>query len=149
MSVGKKQGDLFGRARNGSARDEKHMQVMRALWTARAFRPTRFIQRDLRFEEAKIGRKKKEERKKEKRKRGCALINMSYKNAGVHNLHEPKTESKNRYALSLSSAFLSVWSVSSLCSTDLFRSLSSSSPSLSLFLSRLSFHRVTRNTMDK
>lgn len=70
------------------------------------------------------GREKKEERKKEKRKRGCALINMSYKNAGVHNLHEPKTESKNRYALSLSSAFLSVWSVSSLCSTDLFRSLS-------------------------
>jgi len=52
--------------------------------------------------------KKIEKRRKEKRKRGCALINMSYKNAGVHNLHEPKTKSKNRYALSLSSLFLFV-----------------------------------------
>lgn len=69
----KKQGDLFGRARNGSARNEKHMQVIRALWTARAFRPTRFIQRDLRFEEAKIGRKKKEERKQGEEKTGMRL----------------------------------------------------------------------------
>jgi len=85
------------------------MQVIRALWTARAFRPSEFIQRDLRFEEAKIEKKKKiEKRRKEKRKRGYALINMSYKNAGVHNLHEPKTKSKNRYALSLSSLFLFV-----------------------------------------
>lgn len=80
---------------------------------------------------------KKEEKRKEERKRGCALINMSYKNAGVHNLHEPKTESKNRYALSLSLCLVRFL-------TPFYRSLF-----LFLFSSRLSFHRVTRNTMDK
>lgn len=85
--------------------------------------------------------KKKEERRKEERKRGCALINMSYKNVGVHNLHEPKTESRNRYALS---PFFSL-------SLYLVRFLTPFHRSLFLFLSssRLSFHRVTRNTMDK
>lgn len=88
-------------------------------WKAHASHPglcgprARFDPRDP-FSATSDSRRQRSERKKrgkeggEERKRGCALINMSYKNAGVHNLHEPKTESKNRYALSLSSLFLSV-----------------------------------------
>lgn len=62
----KTRGSLFGGARNGLARDEKYTQVIRALWTARAFRPSRSIQRDLRFEEAKD----REERKRGKKEGG-------------------------------------------------------------------------------
>lgn len=60
----------------------------RALWTASAFRSPGSIQRDLRYEETRIGRKKR----RGERKRGRALINTSYKNAEVHNLHELETE---------------------------------------------------------
>lgn len=79
-----------------------------------------------------------------------ALINTSYKNAGVHNVHEPET-ARERYRPILSS-FRSF-------SLDLFppihlspclrpsplprvRSADPSPPGLA-------FHRVTRNTMDK
>lgn len=102
----KKQKDLSGGARNGSARSEKHTQVIpgsvdRAHVSTLGIHSARPPIRG-----GKDREEKKEERRKEERKRGCALINMSYKNAGVHNLHEPKTESKNRYVLSFSSLFL-------------------------------------------
>lgn len=92
----------------GQAHYEMHTQVIRALWTARAFRPPGSIHNatsDTK-RQGSGGKKGREERK-----RGRALINTSYKNAEVHNLHELETESRNRYALSHSS-FYSVYSLS-------------------------------------
>lgn len=121
-------------ARNGLARDEKYTQVIRAPWTARAFRPSRSIQYDFRFEEAKFGRRKKRKGRRRRENGGCTLINISYKNAGVHNLHEPKTESKNRYPF----LFLLFFSLLVRFLTMIYRSLSLSVPfSFSLSLPTL------------